>query len=400
MPRYRYLAAPVRGGEHREMAVEADTGAEALSKLRSCGMTPIRYLGEEGEEHGIAAYFRRRRVDGYEFTSQLAPLLAANIPLERALAILVESTTDDAMKELATSLRQGLHEGKKFSELIRSCGSTFPGFYANLIETGEETGCLPEVLEELRRFMAESKDLKDFIISSSIYPSVVLFITLLVVILMFTVFIPKFAAIFADMGREQPESMVFLMNMSTVLIHACWILPVGGLLAYFILRARFGAAQLREWWSLLLCRLPIFGAIIVAVEIGRFIRTMSIMVSNHVDIIKTVRISEKVIINQIIRRSFAPLEPKLRSGDKLSAALAGNPFLPAGLAAKVRVGEESGEVGSMLTRCAENIEEGTRRKIKRLLSLFEPLVIVFLALMVLVVVVSIFMAIMEINQIE
>ncbi len=400
MPRYRYLASPVRGGEHREMIIEADTSQEALSKLRSCGMTPIRYLGEEGEETGWKTLFRRKKVDGYEFTSQLAPLLAANIPLERALAIMVESSTDADMKELTNSLRQGLHEGKKFSDLIRSCGSIFPGFYANLIETGEETGCLPEVVEELRRFMAESKELKDFIISSSIYPMVVLFITLLVVILMFTIFIPRFAAIFADMGREQPASMEFLMSMSTIMTHACWLVPCLLTVLYQGLRLRYGAAQLKEWKSILLCRLPVFGPILIAIEIGRFIRTMSIMISNHVDIIKTVRISEKVIVNQTIRRSFDPLEPKLRSGEKLSAALAGNPFLPAGLAAKVRVGEESGAVGPMLTRCAEYIEEGTRRKIKRLLSLFEPVVIVFLALMVLVVVVSIFMAIMEINQIE
>ena len=130
MPRYRYIAVPAAGGAREEVTIEADSAAEAAGKLRSRAMLPLSFLGEEGAADSRKIF--KAHADGYEFTSQLAPLLAANIPLERALAILVESTTDDAMKELATSLRQGLHEGKKFSELIRSCGSTFPGFYAPL----------------------------------------------------------------------------------------------------------------------------------------------------------------------------------------------------------------------------------------------------------------------------
>ena len=121
--------------------------------------------------------------------------------------------------------------------------------------------------------------------------------------------------------------------------------------------------------------------------------------STHVDIIRTVRISIRVIQNQVIRASFSDLERRLKGGEKLSASLSNNPFLPPGLASKIRVGEESGTVGPMLTRSADHIEEGTRRKVKRLLSLFEPVVIVFLAMMVLIVVVSIFMAIMELNEV-
>lgn len=107
-----------------------------------------------------------------------------------------------------------------------------------------------------------------------------------------------------------------------------------------------------------------------------------------------------MIQNQVIRASFSNLEGRLRGGEKLSAGLSGNPFVPPGLAARIRVGEESGAVGAMLTKSAAHLEENTRRKVKRLLSLFEPVVIVFLALMVLVVVVSIFMAIMEINEVN
>ena len=400
MPRYRYIAA-APGLAGAELEIEADSPQEAAAKLRSRGMTPIRCCGEaDGDEAGVRRWLPRRKVDSYEFTSQLAPLLVANIPLERALAIISESSADDELRALSNSLRQGLHEGKKFSELVRSYGSVFPGFYANLIETGEETGCLPEVVGELQRFMSESREMREFIISSSIYPAVVLSITLLVAILMFTVFVPRFAQIFADMGREQPGSMVFLMTVSTVVMHCCWIIPVVAVGGWWILKWYYGSAQLREWRSLFATRVPVFGRLLVETEMGKFIRTLAILVSNHVDIIRTVRISTRVIQNQVVRASFSGLEARLRGGEKLSATLVGNPFVPPGLAARIRVGEESGAVGEMLTRSAVHLEETTRRKVKRLLSLFEPVVIVFLAMMVLVVVVSIFMAIMEINEVN
>ena len=127
---------------------------------------------------------------------------------------------------------------------------------------------------------------------------------------------------------------------------------------------------------------------------------VAILISNHVDIIKTVRIAVKVIQNPTIRDSFNGLENRLKSGQKLSAALNDNEYLPQGLVSRLRVGEESGTSGEMLIKAANHVESDTRRQIKRLLSMFEPLVIVALALVVMVVVLSIFMAIMELNTIE
>lgn len=398
MPLYKYIAAAA-GKPPGEVTIEAENTAEALNKLRTGGLRPVRFCGEEDADKSNSL-FRRAKVDVFDFTSQLAPLLTANIPLERALAIIAESCTAPQQRHFVVSLRQGLHEGKKLSDLVRSYGAVFPGFYANLIETGEETGCLPEVVEELHKFMEESKELKDFIISSSIYPMVILTVTLLVTIAMFTIFIPKFAQIFTDMGREQPASMVFLLTVSSILTWSVFVVPVFSILSWLFVKHHYGPAKIAEWRNLAALKMPIFGKLIVKIEMGKFIRTLAILVSNHVDIIKTVRIAVKVIQNQVIRNSFSGLEGRLKGGEKLSASLAGNLYIPAGLVSKIRVGEESGEVGSMLNRVAGHIENDTRRQIKRLLSLFEPVVIVFLAMVVLVVVVSIFMAIMEINQIN
>lgn len=398
MALYKYLAA-AKGEQPHDMLIEAENEKEALSKLRSRHVMPVRFYGEVSVGGG-SLIFRRSRIDTYDFTRQLAPLLDSFIPLEKALGIIAESAVEPEQRDFVNSLRQGLHEGKKFSELVRSHGSLFPGYYANLIESGEETGCLPEVVGQLYKFMGESKELKDFIISSSIYPLAILSITLVVTVLLFTVFVPRFAKIFQDMGREMPPSMNFLLGVSAFASWAWWLIPCAAVGIWTGLKRFFGAEAFHYNYSKFLLSLPLFGRIIVDLEMCKYIRTLSILIANHVEIIRTVKISGRIIHNPVIAKAFADIARKLKGGAKLSAALAGNRFVPSGMVPMLRVGEESGTVGEMLSRIATHLESDTRLKIKRLLSLFEPAVIVFLALVVLVVVVSIFVAMMEINSIS
>lgn len=399
MALYKYLAA-AKGEQPHDMLIEAENEKEALSKLRSRHVMPVRFYGEVSVGGGGRLMFRRSRIDTYDFTRQLAPLLDSFIPLEKALGIIAESAVEPEQRDFVNSLRQGLHEGKKFSELVRSHGSLFPGYYANLIESGEETGCLPEVVGQLYKFMGESKELKDFIISSSIYPLAILSITLVVTVLLFTVFVPRFAKIFQDMGREMPPSMNFLLGVSAFASWAWWLIPCAAVGIWTGLKRFFGAEAFHYNYSKFLLSLPLFGRIIVDLEMCKYIRTLSILIANHVEIIRTVKISGRIIHNPVIVKAFADIARKLKGGAKLSAALAGNRFVPSGMVPMLRVGEESGTVGEMLSRIATHLESDTRLKIKRLLSLFEPAVIVFLALVVLVVVVSIFVAMMEINSIS
>ncbi len=396
---YRYIAvAP--GNAPGEVLIEADNEKEALSKLRSRQLRPIRYCGEVDEDGGRSFSLHRKKINTFEFTRQLAPLLDSFIPLERALGIIADSTSEKDQRDFVNSLRQGLHEGKKFSELVRQHGKLFPGYYANLIESGEETGCLPDVVRELHKFMGESKELKDFVVSSSIYPLAILSITLIVTVLLFTVFVPRFSKIFLDMGRDLPPTMEMLTGVSTFFAWAWWLIPLSLVLIFFGLRAMLGENELRWRWSKFMLKLPLLGRVMIDLEMCKYIRTLAILISNHVEIIRTVRISGRIISNPVIARAFDGIDRKLKGGDKLSGAFRDNPFLPTSLTPMLRVGEESGTVGEMLVKIAENLENDTKLKIKRLLSLFEPAVIVFLAGVVLIVVVSIFIAMMEINSIS
>ncbi len=398
MALYRYRATQA-SGQRTEVTIEGDSPDDALVRLRARGLTPVKFLGEANLSSGFS--FRRQKggFNVYSFTDRLVPLLEAQITLERALAIMSESGDEDKNHAVIVALRKGLHEGKKFSELIRSHGDRFPKIYANLVETGEETGCMTEVMSELQRFMTESKEQKDFLITSSIYPATILTITLGVIVLMFAVFIPRFSQIFLDMGKALPLPTQIMLTVSRIFNTAwpVWILLFFGI-CWLVIRIRRGG-KAKIWWDRTALRLPIIGGLFQSIELSRFIRTLSILISNQVHLLNSVTIASRVLENTQLAGSFSNVAADLREGKKLSAALKKSRFMPSEALQVLKVGEESGNVGFMLRRVAEGMEKQTKQQIKRLLALFEPAVIVILAVVVLVVVISIFLAVMEMNNI-
>lgn len=397
MARLRYAVMTVSGAT-REIVVEAPDDATARRQLRRQGMLVIRELGESASRLKL---FPRRRFSGfdlYAFTCRLAPLLAAGIPLEHGLAVLEQESHGENL-EIVQHLRRGLHEGKKFSQLTREMSNHFPPLFSGLIESGEESGCLPEVAGELRRFLKEEKEFREFVLTSSIYPAIVIAVTLVVVVLLFTVFIPRFAKIFEEMGREMPLLTRVMLFIGNFMQSIWWIWPfvIAGLVWLYRQSRRTG--QLKTIKDRLLLKIPLLGNIVAAVQTGRFLRTLSIMVKNHVPLLVAVRISRKVITNELVWAGFSSVEDHLRGGSRLSAVLGASPYMPQGSIAMLKIAEESGEIGEMLERIAEESEEDIRVKVKRLLAFLEPGIILVLAVIVLLVVLAIFLAIMDMNAI-
>ncbi len=400
MPIFKYRAAD-GDGRSTEILIEADSKQESLNKLRVKGLTPIQLIssGEASESVGASSLWKRKELDPCEFTNRLVPLLKAHIPLERSLAIIAEGTEDEKAKNIVNDLRRGLHEGKKFSAMIKGKPSIFPPMYSNMVEAGEETGSLSQVMAELQRFLNSGKELKEYLITSSIYPLFVLTVTGAVVTLLFTVFLPRFAKIFADTGKTLPLPTQIMLFISSALLNFWWLwLLLFAAFIYLIVSIRKGGKS-KEWWDEVQLKIPIMGGLFHMIEITRFIRTLAVLLQHHVHLLDTIRISERVLQNTYISKSLASVAAELRGGAKLSAALAKSPFFPKTAIRMLSIGEETGNMGEMLDQVANNFEEDIRSKIKRLLALFEPAVILFLAIVVLSVVLSIFMALMKMNQI-
>lgn len=395
MPLYQYQVTNFNG-KMQDLEIEADSPEDAAGKLRARQLFPVQCYGETT---GGGKLVFRHSFNVYAFTNRLVPLLQAHVPLERALGIMAGGDMKEKEREVIVSLREGLHNGRIFSELIRSQGDRFPRIYANLVHAGEETGCLEDVMVNLQRFINESKEQKDFLITSSIYPAVILGVTMLVLVLVFTVFIPRFSQIFLEMGKDLPLPTEILLTVSRLIniLWPVWLLIILGLIYFFIRVKRGGKARL--WFDRNIIRVPILGRLMVTVDVSRFIRTLSILIGNHVHLLKSVQIASQVIQNSKISESLNEVPAELRGGSKLSETLRQSSFIPNDAIQMLRVGEESGEMGPMLEKVSDELEKSVKVEIKRLLALFEPAVILILAMVILVVVISVFLAIIEMNNI-
>ena len=387
-------------GKKSEILIDGDSQSDAVSKLNSRGVFPLQFLGQAShlDDTSKQSFFKRDKFDVFAFTNRLVPLLRSHIPLEKALAIISDGAVDSETQSVVHDLRKGLHEGKKLSNLISDHGKRFPKLYANLVEAGEESGALPQVMIELQRFLNDSRETKNFLVTSSIYPLIILSVTLGVFALLFTVFIPKFAKMFIDMGKELPMLTQVMVGVSDIILGLWWLwlaVIIGGF--YFGAKVKKGGRS-RELWHKKVILIPFIGKIVESMEVCRFIRTLAVLIKNHVHVLDTVRIATRVINNNEIAHSLSNVSSELQSGRALSKALSKSEYVPKVVVQMLQIGEQSGNSGEMLDEIASQLEEELKMKIQRLLALFEPVMILFMAGVVLLVVMSIFMAIMEMSD--
>jgi len=399
MPLYRFRVSDASGAVSH-ILVEGDSREEAARRVRGRNLIPLEFLGEGAAESGESRGWRpARRFDVYDFVDRLVPLLQARVPLERALGIVAEGVDDAYAAQVVNELRRGLHEGRRFSQLIRDRRHLFPPLFANAVEAGEEAGALADVLAQVRRFLHESRELRSFIVSASIYPIVVLSVSFLLVCVLLLVVVPRFAGVLATAGRELPAITRFLMHVSTIFRRFWWVLPVGVVALIALFReTRKETGAVREAWDRLMLRLPVFRRMVLLADLTRMCRTMATLMASGSHLLEVVGIASGVIRNRVLRRSLSGLAGRLRSGERLSQALSQSSLIPPLVIRMVAVGEETGNVEEMLERVADRYEQELRVLIRRTLSLFEPAVILVLGLIVGGIVASMFLAVMEIQS--
>ena len=396
MPLYKFKVSD-SSGKVSELLIEGDNQADATRRVQRRGLMPLGFLGE-----GAAASARRGifapGLDVVDFTDRLVPLLEANIPLERALALLGDENDNPVMQRVSGELRRGLHEGRKFSDLVRDQGRVFPPVYPGVVAAGEEAGALAQVMGQLRNFLADAAELRSFIISSSIYPGFIFCSAAVMLLLVLFVIVPKFGSALSGAGIKS-QAVDFLMSLSGFVRSWWWLLPLGAvLLVWLIIQCRRPDGAVRRWWDRLVLKLPAFRTVVLYGNIARFARTMSILMRSGVHLLNTVSISTRVISNTAIRASLEEVAGELRQGQKISKALSGSSYVPPMMLRMIAVGEETGEVEAMLDRIAERYESDLRRMIKRMLSLLEPLIIILLGLGIGLIVLLMFMAIMDMQN--
>ena len=405
MALYKYSALGAENDVREGILEEIDKGAVA-KKLMLQGLRPLEIRPHQ--ESGRARFslslarFRQDKITKKDidfFTKQVALLLNAGLSLDASLRVMKEHSHKPSFRDFTVQMERKLKEGKSFSQALADFPKHFSPMYVNMAKAGEEGGILPAMLMRIAEYQSTFQELRQFIISSSIYPLILLVVGFVAIIILITTILPRFEVLFEGMGRELPVNVQLLMNISRLigdhLILALLLLigPPAALVSY--LRTPKG----RELRDRVAIRLPLLRGFVRDLETTRIFRTLEVLVNNGVHLATALKISSGVAGNRAYQRLLERATVALKEGRQIGQRLKSGGLLPAMAADLLSIGEESGRVGQVCGQIADHYENEVKVRVKRLLSLIEPSFILVIAVVAGYVVFSMLSVILSINDI-
>jgi len=401
MPDFYYKAVTAEG-KVVEGILARDTEKAAARELTRGGLTPL-YVGTQKRSEGIdlSAFFRRKpgAKDRLFFTQELSTLLHAGLPLDRALSICSELSDRPAFRTVIQEVLRELKSGRSLADSLGTHPEIFSELYLNMIRAGEASGSLSPVMERLAASEQAADDLRGYLVSSLIYPTLLAIVGLGSIILMLGFVIPKFAEVFIESGLPMPAPTRILLALSNWTKEYGWMLAVTLVAAAFLFRYLIRDEAGRRRWHGWQLRLPLLGPVINRAETARFARSMATLVANGVPLVQSLRIGRGLLANMVMAEAVDQVAQGVKRGEGLAAPLRRAGVFPPLAAHLLTVGEETGKLDAMFARMADIYDAETRTTIRRATALFEPLVILTAGLVVGVMVLSMLLAIVSMNDV-
>ncbi|MES9963137.1 MAG: type II secretion system F family protein [Candidatus Sedimenticola sp. 20ELBAFRAG] len=401
MPVFQFKSA-TPSGDIVEGTLDAPSRSKAVEKIQSQGQLPIRveeYRAKaEKPRYKLA---RRRKITQDQLTvatNELATLLKAGLPLERALSILISLSQEEALVDVLTDVREQVKGGSTLADALDSQEGVFSRFYVNLVRAGETGGALENVLERLSEHLETAKEIRDSIVSALIYPAILVFVALLSILILLTYVIPQFADLFEGAGQALPLATRITLAAGEGMQQYGWLMVLAVIGLVMAIRSQLSKPASSYRWHGWFLKLPVLGEILIRIEVARFSRTLGILLNNGVPLLKAMSIVKDTVENQVIAEGVDRVAGSLKEGQQLAEPLAENAKFPPFAVHMIRVGEESGNLEDMLLQVATLYDREIQTGIKRSLALLEPLLILVLGMIIAGVVMSILVAILGINQ--
>ncbi len=424
MPRFAYIALDARGQESTGL-VEASSTNDAIGQLRQAGYFPTN-ISEEGLDGGVAnrksrrgprvasvaasaAAKKKRGIVLFEkktvkakvlmvFTRQLATLIDAGLPLLRGLNVLSKQERDPVLKSAIDQLADSVQSGSTFSESLEQHPKIFNKLYVNMVKAGELGGVLELVLSRLAEFQEKAQKVKNKVKSAMIYPIIVLSLALIIMAFLLVFIVPKFETIFHEMLGNKPLPAIteFVIGISRFM-QTHWLVLLGAIfvlfLAYnFVARSAAGRVLLDR----LALRAPLFGDLTRKSSISRFARTLGTLVTSGVPILQALNITRDTAGNRVIANAISQVHDSVKEGESIVQPLEASGAFPPMVVSMVDVGEETGQLPEMLLKIAEVYDDEVDNSVAGLTSMLEPIMIVFLAVIVGTIVIALFMPLISI----
>jgi type IV pilus assembly protein PilC len=420
MPRYTYVALDARGQESAGL-VEARSSSEAIGQLRQAGYFPTNVYeeskgGPDGKVSRTVAkaarvtrprtkisigLLQRKKVKPkimMIFTRQLATLIDSGLPLLRGLNVLAKQERDQVLRNTINKLADGVQGGSTFSESLAQHPLIFNHLYVNMVKAGEVGGVLELVLRRLAEFQEKAQKIKNKVVAAMVYPIIVMTMVIAIMTFLLVFIVPKFEAVFHDMLGDKPLPAItlfvigvsnFVKNHGLVLLG----LLIAAAAAYkLIARTRAGRSIIDRFKL----RVPLFGDLIRKASISRFSRTLGTLVTSGVPILQALNITRETAGNMVIAGAISQLHDSVKEGESITRPLEASGVFPPMAISMIDVGEETGQLPEMLLKIADVYDDETDNSVAALTSMLEPIMIVFLALVVGTIVIALFMPLISI----
>jgi type IV pilus assembly protein PilC len=419
MPKYSYVAMDSRGKETKGV-IEVASQNEAIGRIKEMGFFPTKVVEAEkasaakggaksqakgkGKGKGMQINIKIPGTGGVKtktlcvFTRQLATLVQAGLPLLRGLRVLAKQEKNPSLKSIIGQLAQSIEGGSTFSEALAQHPKVFNKLFVNMVKAGEMGGVLEVVLKRLSEFMEKAEKIKGKVIAAMFYPVAVMIVAVAIMGVLLVMVIPKFKEIFAGAlgnGQELPGFTQFVLAISdTVKDH--FISTVIGVVGVFVginlaTRTKVG----RRLFDKLKLIMPGVGPVVSKVAIARFTRTLGTLVSSGVPILQALNIVKETAGNVIVAGAVSAVHESVKEGETITAPLEASGIFPPMVISMVDVGEQTGALPEMLMKIADNYDEEVDNAVAAMTSLLEPIMIVFLAVIVGSIVIAMFLPLIQ-----
>lgn len=379
---------------------EALSRADLVAELRKSGNI-ILHIQQADKQKKFGFFLNRSNKKAVlPFTQELATLLEGGIPLDKSLSIILSGQDKNVIKDVVEDVLNGIKSGKSFAEALTNHARLFSSVYINMVRAGEEGGVLPQVLKRLGAFQERLQKVRSEIISAMIYPILLSSTGMVCVGALIVYVIPKFAQIFDGMGISLPFSTMVLMGMSHYSIRYGWVFVLVALIAFFSYKKAMKDNDTAIKIDQKKLRLPLLGNLFWKMQISRFARTLGTLLENGVPLLKSMDIVKDVLSNRYLADILGNVKANVKEGAGLTLSLAKRGFLPEIAVHLLKVGEETGNLDQMLLKVADNFDADVEHRMKRLVTMVEPVLIMLMGAVIGVIVISMLTAILSVNDLR
>jgi general secretion pathway protein F len=403
MPMYSYKGYDAATGANVKGRIDAESERSARATLRQRQKIIVAEIKEEKatptKKGGISLTQRGVSLDELSvMVRQFATLQNAYVPVDESLKALVSQVDNDALRNTLSAVKDMVSEGKSLADASAAFPNIFNKLYVNMVKAGESSGTLGLVLERLADFMEYQVQVRGKIIQAMVYPSIMIGASLSIVVFLLVVIVPKLAKVFQSMKVQVPWYTELLINFSGFL-QDYWFIPPALLVLGFILgRSWLNSPKGRRKFDQWLITAPILGPVFMMVAVSRFTKTLSTLLSSGVPIIPALDITKNVVNNTILTEVLEQAKIDVQEGNSLASTINKSGVFPGLVTHMIATGEKTGEMVTMLSHVAKAYDAEVERKISKLVTLIEPIMMFFLMIIAVGVIVGMIMPMMDIMK--